>query len=416
MALCAISHFNRVSISVAGNDRIMPDYGISETQMGFVYTSFLVVYSLAMIPGGLFIDRFGPRRALLLVGFGSAIFGALTGVAGWFCQSASGLLLALPLVRGTMGLVSAPLHPASARAVGNWFAPNQRSQVNGIITAAAIAGVASSYPGFGLLQTRLGWPASFVLSAAATALLTLGWAWYATDAPNTSPVPASVSRLTSLPARNRWRTIVNNRSLLLVTLSYAAIGYFQYLFVYWTQYYFDKVLHLGADKSKGYASALQIALAVAMPLGGLMADKLALVWGTRRSRAVVAGGGMLLSALCLAGGVYAKDPTAIVFWFAMANAAVGAAEGPFWATAVDLGRGQGGTAAAVCNTGGNLGGLLSPVLTPWISGLLGWGYGLGLGGVICLLGALCWCWIDPGEPSEDSPAPVGPVRQAQGKP
>jgi len=386
----------------------MPDYGISETQMGFVYTSFLIVYSLAMIPGGLFIDRFGPRRALLVVGFGSALFGALTGLAGWLCQSASGLLLALPLVRGTMGLVSAPLHPAAARAVGNWFPAQQRSLVNGVITAAAIAGVASTYPGFGALLAWLGWPASFVLSAAATALLTLAWAAYATDAPDAPAPRLSESRRRPLTSRPAWRTMLGNRSLLLVTLSYAAIGYFQYLFVYWTQYYFDKVLLLGADKSKAYASILQIALGVAMPLGGFAADRLALIWGTRRSRAMVAGGGMFLSAICLACGVFTKEPTAIVFWFAMANAAVGAAEGPFWATAVDLGRGHGGTAAAVCNTGGNLGGLLSPWLTPWISSRLGWGYGLGLGGVICVLGALCWCWIDPGDSTEDSPAPIRP--------
>src|SRR2546426_5048054 len=64
MALCFISHFNRVSISVAADERIMDQFSISPTAMGTVYSAFLLVYTIFMIPGGLFIDRVGTRRAL----------------------------------------------------------------------------------------------------------------------------------------------------------------------------------------------------------------------------------------------------------------------------------------------------------------------------------------------------------------
>src|SRR5262249_34953775 len=150
--------------------RIMSAYGLGTVEMGKVYSAFLLVYSICMIPGGLFIDRFGPRRSLMVVGFGSAIFGALTGMTGWFFINASGLWLGLMLVRGTMGMLSAPLHPAAARAVGNWFAPHQRSLANGLVTGAAIVGVATTYPGFGALVRKAGWETAFVVSAGATAL------------------------------------------------------------------------------------------------------------------------------------------------------------------------------------------------------------------------------------------------------
>ena len=81
MGLCLISHVNRASMSVAGTDRIMGQYSIEPVKMGAVYSAFLLIYSICMIPGGLFIDRFGPRVALMVVGFGSALFGALT--ASW---------------------------------------------------------------------------------------------------------------------------------------------------------------------------------------------------------------------------------------------------------------------------------------------------------------------------------------------
>jgi MFS transporter, ACS family, D-galactonate transporter len=80
-------------------------------------------------------------------------------------------------------------------------------------------------------------------------------------------------------------------------------------------------------------------------------------------------------------------------------------EGPFWASAVELGGRRGGSSAALFNTGGNAGGLLAPVITPWVGERYGWGYGIALGGLICLVGVVLWLWIDlderPGVPATE---------------
>lgn len=62
MLVVASAHFNRVGISVAGTERIISEYGISPEKMGLVYSAYLAIYTLAMLPGGLLIDRFGARR------------------------------------------------------------------------------------------------------------------------------------------------------------------------------------------------------------------------------------------------------------------------------------------------------------------------------------------------------------------
>lgn len=412
MCLCFISHFNRSSMSVAGTDRIMSEFGITPVQMGSVYSAFLLIYSLLMIPGGVFIDRFGPRRALMVVGFGSAILGAATGFTGWFLHTGAALVVGLVLVRGVMGALSAPLHPAAARAIGNWFPFSQRSFANGAVTAAAILGVAVSYPGFGALIRAVDWPAAFAVSGLATATLAWLWASHACDDPREDPnVNAAEQRLIAegvtassevAPLESAWMRLLRNRDLALVTLSYAAVGYFQYLFVYWMQYYFEKVLHLTGDSSKYGAGLLQLALAAGMPMGGWLAVRLTRRLGVKRGRALIAGGGMVASAMFLAVGVFCHEPAWIVGWFALAHAAIGACEGPIWATAVDIGGDRGGTAAAICNTGGNIGGMLAPVMTPFIGARLGWSAAIAFGGAICFLGALCWRWIEPrpGSPGE----------------
>jgi len=77
---------------------------------------------------------------------------------------------------------------------------------------------------------------------------------------------------------------------------------------------------------------------------------------------------------------------------------LGLAESAFWTTAVELGGHRGGgSAAAIMNTGGNGIGLLAPMVTPAVSAALGWFWGIGLGALVGVLGAMCWWWIVPRE-------------------
>src|SRR5262245_22270902 len=121
MAFVALAHFNRVSMTVAGAEKIIRKDFISEPEMGIIYSAYLFPYTLFMVPGGWFIDRFGPRVAWMVAGLGAAVFVALTGVAGLLWTEAAALWLGLLLVRGLLGVAYAPLHPTGARLVGNWI-------------------------------------------------------------------------------------------------------------------------------------------------------------------------------------------------------------------------------------------------------------------------------------------------------
>ncbi len=101
-------------MSVAGDLRIMDQFGISTTSMGGVYSAFLLAYTLAMIPGGWLIDRFGPRLALALVCLGSALFVLATGVVGLVVSTAGGVLTALFVVRAAMGMLERAVAPGSS--------------------------------------------------------------------------------------------------------------------------------------------------------------------------------------------------------------------------------------------------------------------------------------------------------------
>jgi MFS family permease len=415
--------FNRVSMSVAYDERIKAEYGIAPEVMGTVYSAFLLFYMVCMTPGGWLIDRSGPRRALVWMGFGSAVFGALTAVAGLPALATAGLVLpALLLVRSLMGVCTAPIYPAASRVVAHWMPPGQRARANGLVQGAALVGIAVVFHVFGWLIDEFDWPTAFVLSGTVTALVALLWTVYATDdpaqhaavneaerrliagqAPNRavgSPPPECQA---PVAASSRWTTLLRDRSLLMLTLSYAAVGYVEYLFFFWVHYYFEKVLGIDKDASRDYSAALNLAMAAGMVVGGWLSDRLEAGLGRRRGRPLVPIIGLCAGAGLLVAGVLVEETALIVICLALALAAVGAVEAPTWTTAVELGGKRGGLAAGICNTGGNAGGLIAPVLTPLVGALVhkglgfsevaGWQWGIGLGAAVGLAGAALWAWV-----------------------
>ncbi|MGC8641109.1 MAG: MFS transporter, partial [Isosphaeraceae bacterium] len=309
MAIVFISHCNRVSIATAGDTRIMKQYGISPTRMGFVYSSFLFMYTAFMIPGGIFIDRVGPRAALLTVGFGSAAFLGLTGAVGLCLEGPGSVFLGLLVVRGLMGVVSAPLHPSCARAVGNWIPPSSRSRINGLVNGSALLGIAATPPWFGALIHRLNWPFAFLVLAGLTVVVASTWMACASDGPEARKLvtedhpPEPVSNDTGA-----WHQLLRSRSLVLLTLAYAAVSYFQYLFFYWMSYYFETVLTLPTGQSHNYAAIPPLAMALGMPLGGWLSDRLEHARGSPASRRIVPMAGLAAGALFLLCGVLARTP------------------------------------------------------------------------------------------------------------
>jgi ACS family D-galactonate transporter-like MFS transporter len=406
MAGSFMSWFNRVSMSVAGTERLIGPDGISATEMGFVYSALLLAYAVCMTPGGWFIDRYGAWTALLLVGVGSGLFVVLTGAVGWLADTAWSIWLALLVVRALTGVCMAPIYPASARIVAHWLPLRQRAWANGLVNAAAPAGIACTFVGFGTLIDLFGWPTAFVVTGLLTVLLAGAWLLLARDTPRLHPaVNAAELRLIASdevkeaaaadrPGASAWLGLLRNRSLILLTLSYAAIGYYEYLFFFWTEHYFKDELRLGTERARLYATALNLAMAVGMASGGLLSDRLLSAWGYRWGRAAVPLVGLLLSAVLLGAGLAVQGPAAVAVCFALALLCLGACEGPCWATAVELGGRRGGTAAGIFNTGGNVGGLLAPVVTPWVGERWGWVPAIALSGLFCLLAAVLWLGID----------------------
>jgi ACS family D-galactonate transporter-like MFS transporter len=401
MALAGLAHFNRIAISVAGAEVFIGKGGISETRMGWVYTAFLIVYTLGMIPGGWLIDRIGTVRALTLLGLVMGTFAGLTGVVGLVALTPLQLWISLLVIRSLAGLGNTPLHPGAAHVVSDVMLPSRRVTANGMVTAGALIGIAFCYPVFGMLIDRLTWPWAFFVSGAA--LVGFGVVWYLISsrhvpphAPAVKSVPTNPTAITSGIQPLRDRSILYRRELWLISLSYTAFGYFQYLFFYWMDYSFKDVLHVGKVDARNDSFWITLAQGAGMVVGGLCSDTICGWIGVARGRRVIVMTGMGVGAIGALVAVSVQSELHVVLALAVAMGALGTCEGVFWTTATDIGGRNRGLVAAFMNTFGNAGGLVSPTLTPVLAqSSLGWPGAITVACAIVAAGGFVWCWITP---------------------
>jgi MFS family permease len=403
MALAWAGHFNRVSISVAGAERLMDEYALTETQMGVVYSSYLLIYTLFMSPGGWLIDRYGARPLLSAMALSSGVLVAATALPGWGAWGPSWVLGGFLAVRGLLGLSSTPLHPGAARVVSQTFPPAARSAANGLVTAAALVGIASTYPLFGALIDAAGWRGAFAVCGVGT--LGLGVVWRLFGGRESTCAAGGAAPPTSAPGEGAAgrQGALHVRNLVILTGSYAAAGYFHYLFFYWIQFYFERVLGLGTEQGRIAGMTANLAMAAGMLLGGWWTRTLQRRIGEWRGLVAVPVAGMLGGAVFSFSGIVVNSPEGILVCFSAAMASVGTAEGAFWTAATQTGGVRGGLSAAIFNTGGNVGGLLAPVATPLFASYFGWQAGIGLASFLCVLSAGLWLFLAPMEEARRRP-------------
>ena len=97
---------------------LQKEFGLSNTQLGWVFSSFVIGYALFQVPGGRLVDRYGPRRTLLIATIWWAVFTSLTAMVP---SGIAGALLILLSVRLALGLGEAVVYPSSNRLVSKWI-------------------------------------------------------------------------------------------------------------------------------------------------------------------------------------------------------------------------------------------------------------------------------------------------------
>jgi ACS family glucarate transporter-like MFS transporter len=402
-----ITYIDRVNISVTAR-QMMPALGLSEVQMGQVFSAFVLGYALCQIPGGWLGDQWGPRRVITLAVVWWSLFTALTAVAAVMpLADLVGVFGSLLCVRFLIGVGEAAALPNFNRAVANWLPPQERGLGIGITIGGLGVGSALTPPVTAWLMINFGWQVAFYLAGGLGLLVAAVWFFFATDRPaqhrlvNAGEIAlihggASAARPAdagSIP----WRALARTPTVWWLVASYSCLGYVAYVYMSWFYLYLVNVRGFGELRGAVFASAPFVAITFLCPLGGWVTDRLALRLGVNRGRSYVGAAGMGLAAIAILLGALSDGP-----WPAIGLLSLGAgflyfAVAAYWNSTVDLSKRYAGTLSGLMNTGANIGGSLSPTLTPWLAEHLGWAAALGTAAAVALLGGMMWLKIKPGD-------------------
>ena len=399
-----VTYIDRVNISVTAR-QMMPAYGLTDQEMGLIFSSFVIGYALFQIPGGWLADRCGTRVVLTLALVWWSVCTALTAIAATTSLVALfGIVGALAVVRGSLGVGEAVALPAFNRAVADWLPAGSRGFGIGMAIGGIGLGSAITPPLAAWIMVNWRWQTVFYLASLMGLGMALFWWIVARNHPHEHPWTNEAERALiprvaapGLFLAVPWRVFARSPTLLWLVASYTCLGYLAYIYMSWFYLYLVNVR--GFDLLRGglYAAAPFLVMLVFCPLGGWMTDRLATRYGVRNGRVWAGMTGMGLAGLTVALGGYVDSP-----WLAVVSLSLGAgwlyfAVGAYWASTTDLSKTYAGTLSGLMNTGANLGGALSPTVTPWLADHWGWPVSLLVAALIALAGALMWLRIDPGK-------------------
>jgi len=403
--LSAVAFLDRVNISVAGSS-IAAEYHLSNVQLGYVFSAFILGYAIFQTPGGRLADRLGARRVIALAVIWWGVFTALTASVPLAAVGTLGLFVA---VRFLLGAGEAILYPASNQFVAKWIPTTERGLANGLIFAGVGAGAGLTPPLVAYIMVHHGWRSSFWISAVIGVVVGTVWFLIARDAPEHHPLvtPSELATIRSgltfeQPARGQgkgpqvpWMTILKSKEVVAMTLSYFTYGYATWIFFSWFFIYLAKVRGLNLKSSAAFTMLPFLAMAAGSPLGGLISDELTRRFGKHRGRCVFSCAVMILAAVFLALGACVHSARLASVVLAGGVGAIYLSQSCYWSISADIGGLSSGSVSGFMNMGGQIGGAVTASLTPAIAAGYGWTASFLTAAVLCSLGGLAWLLVDP---------------------
>jgi ACS family glucarate transporter-like MFS transporter len=398
--ISAISYLDRVNLSIAGR-LIEAEYGLTDVQLGWVFTSFVLSYALFQAPAGRLADRFGPRRVLAV---GTLWWGVFTALTGLVPSGFPHAVLVFMSVRFALGVGESVVYPASNRLVAEWIPSKERGLANGLIFAGVGAGAGLSPLLISLIIARDGWRASFVVCALIGVAAGAVWYFICRDTPRSHPwvnasevsfIESDLPRKIQSEGKHRWVDILANKTIAALTLSYFTFGYAAYIFFSWFFIYLNKVRSLDLKTSALYGMLPFIAMAICSPLGGWISDRLSKRFGKRVGRCGVAGVGIAGAAVFIAMGPRVSEARLASIVLAGGAGMLYLSQSAFWSLTSEIGGPAAGAASGVMNMGSQLGGAITASLSPYIAAHFGWTDSFAVSAALCVLGAITWFFVDP---------------------
>jgi MFS family permease len=391
--LASINYIDRSALSVAAGP-LAQEFHLDPVQMGYLFSSFLWLYVICLVPMGWIVDRFG---AGLVNAVGISVWSGATVLTG--LASNFGTLLA---TRVLMGAGEATTYPAAGQVVRQWVPARERAFFTTVFNSGAYFGPAVGSLTLAALIGYAGWRSAFYVCGAIGFVWLAAWlAWFRKPAeaawldaderamllresPPTHPEAAE-------PASLGIVQLLRSPSMIGLMITQGCGVYTQYLFLTWLPTYLQAERGISMAKS-GWLTALPYfgAVVVTVLLGRFSDARLSpeTVRSGGRRRMVA---GMMLVASVILLSPFVADVYLILLLIMVALSGVATTIGLNIALLSDLLRSDAdaGRATGLLILGGNVFGILAPIVTGYVVQATGkYDDAFVLAGALLLCGAL----------------------------
>jgi len=410
VSLAVIQYLDRVSISsAAAVPAIRRDLGLSDVQMGWVFSAFALAYAIFDIPGGYLGDWMGPRKVLMRVVVWWSFFTAATGWA-WSYSS-------ILITRFLFGAGEAGCFPNLTKVFTTWLPPTEQVRAQGVLWMSARWGGAFAPLFVTPIIIWVGWRNAFMIFGSIGILWAVVFYRWFRDNPMDHPAPNQAEkdllRASSVNASGHgdvpWKTILTSGRVWMLCWQYFALSYGWYFYITWLPTYLREGRNLTITSTTLLSVLPLFAGGLANPVSVLLGERI-----TRRthnvnlSRRIVAISGFAGACACLVLSTMVNNPVLAMLTIAAASFSNDLVMPCAWGATMDLGGKYAGTISGTMNSVGNLAGVALPVAVPYI--LLwannNWNVTFYVSAGIYATGIVSWAFLDS----------VTPLPQAAGQP
>ncbi|NDJ12837.1 MAG: MFS transporter [Acidobacteriia bacterium] len=345
----AINYLDRGVLSVSA-PILQRELTLSPTEMGLLFSAFFWSYAVFQLVAGWLVDRYEVKH-ILSAGF--LVWCLATASVGWI--TGFGWLLASRVI---LGVGESVAYPAYSHILARDFAEGRRGLANALVDAGSKLGPALSTLAGGLLVGRFGWRALFLGMGLGGLLWLIPWILIAPSGDRAAKAEVRerpTSMMEILRRREAWGTCVGMFSL----------GYVWYFLLSWLPSYLVNARGFSMQSMAVLGSLPFGAMACTSVLGGWLSD-----WLIRRGhsatgvRKTFVTSGLLLCCVTLLPAAVVRSPEQCVMLLVISCAALGFFTSNVWAITQTLaGPKAAGSWTGVQNAIGNLGGVISPLLT-----------------------------------------------------
>lgn len=299
--------------------------GLSDTQLGFIGTGFIVVYAFTSPIFGTLGDR---RRRPPLIAIGVAIWSLATGLAG-FARGFWTLFIA----RSTVGVGEAAYGTIAPAILSDFFPIERRGRVFAVFFSAIPIGSAAGYVLGGWADQHFGWRAAFWIAGFPGLLLAL--LVLIVKDPTRGQQEAHAPRASGTRTRDAYRDLLRNRPYVLSVLGYAAYTFALGGLGFWMPAFLERSRGMSrSDATVTFGVMVMITGFVGTFLGGWLGDRL--LSKTRQSYLWVSGIATLLAAPTALLGLMHHDKTVYIAALSVAQVLIFMCTGPINSAIVNV--------------------------------------------------------------------------------